>query len=145
MHLAGRGSKDKTAGETSEVSTQSGSTQTNPTFSREDLGAAVSECKYHLHKQKKALEYLQSSAPIAGSSNASELTSGSEDNDNSDNYNTESSNFRIANAHQDMFISNAQQAVENTGEFSTEDDGIRFRVSDGGNSLLPEDVLRMLK
>ena len=59
--------------------------------------------------KKKALEYLQSSAPIAGSSNASELTSGSEDNDNSDNYNTESSNFRIANAH---------QAVENTGEFS---------------------------
>ena len=52
--------------------------------------------------KKKALEYLQSSAPIAGSSNASELNSGSEDNDNSDNYNTESSYFRIANAHEDI-------------------------------------------
>ena len=31
----------KNADETSEVSTQSGSMQTNPTFSREDLGAAL--------------------------------------------------------------------------------------------------------
>ena len=33
------------AGDASEVSTQSDSTQINPTFSREDLGAAVSEYK----------------------------------------------------------------------------------------------------
>jgi hypothetical protein len=87
-----KGSKNKTAGETSEVSTQSGSTQTNPTFSREDLGAAVSECKYHLHKQKKALNFLRSSAPIAEPTNNSELTSGSEDSEDSENSNTPEDN-----------------------------------------------------
>lgn len=37
--------KKENADETSEVSTQSGSTQINPTFSRDDLGAAISEYK----------------------------------------------------------------------------------------------------
>lgn len=37
--------KKENADEASEVSTQSGSTQINPTFSRDDLGAAISEYK----------------------------------------------------------------------------------------------------
>ena len=39
------GWKIRIAGDNSEVSTQSVSTQTNPTFSREDLGAAISDYK----------------------------------------------------------------------------------------------------
>ena len=43
--------KKENAGETSEVSTQSGSMQTNPTFSREDLGAAISEYKDRINSE----------------------------------------------------------------------------------------------
>ena len=47
-----RWKKKENADETSEVGTQSGSTQTNPTFSREDLGAAVSEYKDRVNSEK---------------------------------------------------------------------------------------------
>ena len=66
--------------------------------------------------------------------NVSTLDDTDKDTDSFENYTTESSNFRTVNAHEDMFISNAQQAVENTGEFLTEDDDIRFRtVNDNTN------------
>ena len=42
--------------------------------------------------KKKALEYLQSSAQIAGSSNASELNSDSKDSEDSENSNTPEDN-----------------------------------------------------
>lgn len=45
--------KKEKAGETSEVSTQSGSTQISPTFSREDLGAAIS-----LYKSSNKIEII---------------------------------------------------------------------------------------
>ncbi len=57
--------KKENAGESSEVSTQFGTTQTNPTFSREDLGSAVSGYRntYKIGKNNSSSENIRTEDP----------------------------------------------------------------------------------